>query len=134
MGDGETGTDEDWLTRFSVVEWLAAARAEHARSVAALAQKQHRAGVAQARRAAGMAWNAVLLGIPDRAQRARYGRSYMDHLKALSTDSSVPATVQEAASALISTPMQPELVQLGPGDTRMADFAALVLSEAQRRG
>ena len=57
-----------------------------------LLARQQRAGVAGARRAAGMAWNAVLVAAPDE----NYGRSYMDHLKALKDDGIGTAAVVKA--------------------------------------
>ena len=71
-----------WLHRFDPEEWLRAAANELARAEQALAQKQQRPGLAGARRAAGMAWNAVLVCAEDET----YGRSYMDHLHALARD------------------------------------------------
>ena len=122
-----------WLTRLSAEEWLVAARGELTRSVTALKLKQQRAGVTQARRAAGMAWNAVLHGIVDSDERARYGRSYMDHLRVLSEDLNVTAQVREAAKALTAAPLEPVLVQLGSGDTRVSDAAGVIVGEATRR-
>lgn len=124
---------ESWLTRLSAEEWIAAARGELLRATQALQLKQQRAGVAQARRAAGMAWNAVLLQIVDVAERARYGRSYMEHLKALAGDVAVATTVRDAASALVTAPLEQTLVQLGAGDTRLADAARVIVDEAARR-
>ena len=74
-----------WLHRLDAEEWLRAAVNELARAEEALLHKQQRPGVAGARRAAGMAWNAVLVGSED----AAYGRSYMDHLHALAADERV---------------------------------------------
>ena len=69
-----------WLHRLTAAEWLAAAENELALAEAALARRAFRPGVTHARRAAGMAWNAVLVAMPD---DDRYGRSYMDHVHAL---------------------------------------------------
>jgi hypothetical protein len=124
---------ETWLTRLTAEEWLRAATGELGRAAEALHAKQQRSGVAQARRAAGMAWNAVLQGIADPAERARYGRSYVDHLRALREDASVPAAVREAAEALVSAPLETRLVQLGPGDLRLARAAEVIVEEARRR-
>ena len=83
-----------WLHRLDADEWLRAAANELLRAEEALARKQHRQGVAGARRAAGMAWNAVLVGGEDDV----YGRSYMDHLNALSKDPRVPEPVQRGGA------------------------------------
>ena len=79
-----------WLDRLTPREWLAAAEAELAHASEALARRAARPGVTHARRAAGMAWNAVLATAPDGAGRAalvaRFGRSYMEHVAALAAE------------------------------------------------
>jgi hypothetical protein len=133
----ETPEDgEAWLTRLSVDEWLRAAEGELVRAEEALRRKQQRAGVAQARRAAGMAWNAVLRSMKDAGDRGvdeKYGRSYMDHLRVLVGDETVPGVVREAAHALVTAPLEAELVQLGEGDTRLARAAQVIVDESRRR-
>ena len=118
-----------WLHRFNAEEWLRAAANELARAEEALTHKQQRPGVAGARRAAGMAWNAVLVGAEDE----RYGRSYMDHLKALAGDERVPEAVRAAAQLLVAAPLQTNVIPLGRGDTRFADAARVIAEEARRR-
>ena len=118
---------EDWLHRLSAVEWLQAARNELQRSEAAFRLKQQRAGVAGGRRAAGMAWNAVLVLNFD----ARYGRSYVEHLRALTKEESVPEEVRRAADALLSAPLERTLVTLGRGDTTLAESARVILHYAE---
>ena len=118
-----------WLHRFDAGEWLRAAANELARAEEALAKKQQRPGVAGARRAAGMAWNAVLVGAEDEA----YGRSYMDHLHALAKDERAPEAVRAAAAQLVAAPLATNVVPLGRGDTRMADAARAIVDEARRR-
>src|SRR3954447_10465897 len=106
------GSDPNhWLHRLSPEEWLQAAENELLRARKALAIKQQRMAVAGVRRAAGMAWNAVLSIAPDEA----YGRSYMDHLKALQEDATVPPSIREAARQLVNAPLETKLVQLGHG-------------------
>ena len=124
---------QGWLERLGAEEWLAAAMNELARATIALTGKQQRAGVTQARRAAGMAWNAVLLGIADLEERNRYGRSYMDHLRVLKDEPAVPTKVREAAATLVGAALDPQLVQLGTGDTRLAIAATAIVEEARRR-
>lgn len=114
-----------WLYRLSAGEWLAAAHNELVRARAALVDKQHRSGVTQARRAAGMAWNAWMIN--HRASEDRYGRSYMDHLKVLCHDEAVTDEVRAAAQALCDAKLMSELVQLGPGSTELADAALVIL-------
>lgn len=141
MADPEDETSEPslepsgdtWLTRLSADEWLKAGAGELVRATEALLHKQQRMGVAQARRAAGMAWNAVLLQIADVAERALYGRSYMDHLKVLREEMSVSPAVRQAATTLVGAPLEQVLIQLGAGDTRVADAAEVIVAEARRR-
>jgi HEPN domain-containing protein len=124
------GSDPDhWLHRFTPEEWLRAADNELTRATQALRGKQQRMGVAGARRAAGMAWNAVLAVSPD----DQYGRSYVDHLRALAQDATVPAPVRSAAEALVHAPLTSEIVQLGPGDTTLAEAARTILHHARDR-
>jgi HEPN domain-containing protein len=125
--------DASWLTRLTADEWLRAAQGELARAELALGGKQQRAGVTQARRAAGMAWNAVLLGIADVGERDRFGRSYMDHLRVLRDEQTVAMNVREAADLLVVAKLEQELVQLGQGDTRLAHAAKVIVEEARRR-
>lgn len=129
----EMSEEETWLTRLSAPEWLSAAAGELARARDALLGKQQRAGLTQARRAAGMAWNAVLLGVADHGERARYGRSYMDHLRVLRDDPDLSPELRFAVDQLVSAPLEVALVQLGPGDTRLAQAAECVVEEARRR-
>jgi HEPN domain-containing protein len=124
------GSDPDhWLYRFTVEEWLRAATLELTRAEEALRQKHQRQGVAGARRAAGMAWNAVLATQLDE----KYGRSYMEHLKALASDSSVPEAVNRAAASLLGAPLGSDIVQLGPGDVSLAAAARVILDHARER-
>jgi len=118
---------DHWLYRLSPTDWLKAAEVELARASEALVKKSHRAGLTGARRAAGMALNAVLAVALDDS----YGRSYMDHLKALAVDKSATPSVHEAARALLSAPLDAGLVQLGPGSTELADHANTVLDHAR---
>ncbi len=65
-----------WLHRLTAEEWLAAAETEIGHAEAALARRAARPGVTHARRAAGMAWNAVLTVRPDeRAGAATWSTS-----------------------------------------------------------
>jgi hypothetical protein len=120
-----------WLHRFSSEEWLRAAENELARAHQALHGKLQRQGVAGARRAAGMAWNAVLARAADEAWRDSYGRSYMEHLQTLARDEGAPDAIRAAARALVDAPLATEIVQLGPGDTRLADAARTILEHAR---
>ena len=121
---------EHWLYRFDTAEWLSAAHSELTRARAALEGKQHRAGVTQALRAAGMAWNAVLVATED---EHGYGRSYRDHLVALAADEATPMTVRAAARSIVEAPLTAQVVQLGRGDTTMAAMAEVVIAHARER-
>jgi hypothetical protein len=116
-----------WLYRLTSEEWLRAAFNELLRAEQALLQKQQRPGVAGARRAAGMAWNAVLVQKED----ASYGRSYMEHLQALAHDPRQPEPVRQAAEALVTAPLSTNVIPIGRGDTRMADNARCILEHAR---
>ncbi len=119
------GTDPaHWLLRLTSDEWLAAATHELALAEAALTRRAARPGITHARRAAGMAWNAVLVERPD----PRAGRSYMEHVVALAQDPAAPPEVREAALTLrAGSSGPPELIRLGglaPDDPRFAPVRA----------
>jgi hypothetical protein len=115
---------EHWLYRLTPTEWLTAAENELSLARMAFAHKQQRPAVAHARRAAGMALNALLWHQPDPA----YGRSYMEHLQALCQDSVLSEELRAAATRLVKLPMNQELVTLGPrGDGSQSDPAALII-------
>jgi len=119
-----------WLYRLSPPEWLAAAAHELDEARAALERRATRPGVTYARRAAGMAWNAVLVLAPDE----RAGRSYMDHVAALCADAAVPDEVRAAAVVLRDTPpLPPELITLGKPDLRALEAARTIVAHARER-
>jgi hypothetical protein len=119
---------QHWLHRLTAEQWLEAAANELRGAHEALLGKHQRTGVTHARRAAGMALNAILCLAPDEA----YGRSYMEHLQALHKDPAVAAELREAAHRLLSVPIVQQLVTLGPkGDTQPADFAARIFAHAK---
>lgn len=124
---GAVADPTHWLLRLSSEEWLSAAEGELVLAAAALAARKQREGLTYARRAAGMAWNAVLRREPDES----YGRSYMDHLRALSRDDRRPTDVRAAARALLEAPMALELVPLGPGSPALAEAASIVVGRAR---
>jgi hypothetical protein len=126
------GRDPDhWLYRLTSDEWLRAAEHELVRATSSFQSRQQRGGVAGARRAAGMAWNAVLAETdpPD----AAYGRSYMDHLQALAADPTVPEAVRLAAKVLVEAPLTQQLLALGRPDLHVADAARTVVAHARDR-
>lgn len=119
-----------WLHRLTAEEWLAAAATEIGHAEAALARRAVRPGVTHARRAAGMAWNAVLVAQPD----DRAGRSYMEHVVALSSDPKVPDEIRAAAQRLREIPARaPELITLGKPDLGPAHDARAIADYARQR-
>jgi hypothetical protein len=87
----------DWLRRFSPDEWIRAALGELRRSGEAYARGDARGGSVGLKRAAGMALNAALLVEPDDG----WGRTYVEHLEALSVDERVPDAVRVACRAVL---------------------------------
>jgi hypothetical protein len=121
---------DHWLYRLTSDEWLAAAQTELAHAAETLGRRAFRPGVTHARRAAGMAWNAVLVASFD----PRYGRSYMEHVTALATDERAPDHARQAAAFLRDTPpVPPELITLGKPDLRPLHAAQTVLDHAAER-
>jgi hypothetical protein len=123
-----------WLYRLDAAEWLAAAETELAHAQDKLSHRSVRPGVTHARRAAGMAWNAVLVTAPDE----RYGRSYMDHVVALAqsdgSDASIPGDVRAAAQALRDTPAAPpSLITIGKPDMSALEAAKTIVEFARSR-
>jgi hypothetical protein len=125
-----------WLHRFDAAEWLAAAETELAHAQEKLSHRSVRPGVTHARRAAGMAWNAVLVTAPSPDER--YGRSYMDHVVALAQapqdDTAIPAEVRAAAQQLRDTPAAPpQLVTIGKPDMSALEAATAIVAFARIR-
>jgi hypothetical protein len=117
-----------WLYRLDPGEWLAAAVTEAAHAAAALDRRAIRPAVTHARRAAGMAANAVMW----QQDRPAWGRSYMEHVTAMVDDVTVPEPVRAASRTLRDTPPQaPALVQLGKPDTSALDAAQTVINWAR---
>lgn len=123
-----------WLHRLDAGEWLAAAATELVHCEEKLSRRAVRPGVTHARRAAGMAWNAVLVSAPDE----RYGRSYMDHVVALAQtadgDPSIPSAVRDAARVLHETPAAPPpLITIGKPDMSALEAATAIVDFARGR-
>ncbi len=119
-----------WLLRLDAGEWLDAAETDLGHGEAVLGRRDVRAEVTHARRAAGMAVNALLVGDP----HDRWGRSYMDHVRALVDDPTVPAEIRAAALALRDTPpRRPDLVTIGKPDRTVLDAAATIIGWARRQ-
>jgi hypothetical protein len=130
---------DHWLYRLRSEEWLAAADNELRLCQDALGRRAVRPGVTHARRAAGMAWNAVLAMVRADTPDARYGRSYMEHVIALAEgtpaeDDGVPAEVRAAARVLREIPAAPPaLLTIGKPDLTALEAARLVVDHARTR-
>lgn len=88
--------DSHWLFRLAPGEWVQAALTELRHAQEAYGRRDARAGLAGARRAAGMALNGALVVEPNDA----WGRSYVDHVAALAEDASAPEAVRAACRVL----------------------------------
>lgn len=118
-----------WLYRLNAREWIQSSLAELHRTELAYQSQNPKAGHAGARRAAGMALNAILIYEP----RESWGRSYMEHLVALQTDEEVPEEVRQAARSLVEAPVPgAPLVMLRSknGDDRLIEAARTVMAHA----
>ncbi len=117
-----------WLHRLSAAEWIAAADTELGHAGEALGRRAVRPGVTHARRAAGMACNALLVA----DDHARWGRSYMEHVVALADEPAAPEEIRAAARLLRDTPpAPPALVSLGKPDTRALEAARAIVDWAR---
>jgi HEPN domain-containing protein len=118
-----------WLRKFSPEEWVQLALAELRRAEASVKSRDRGAGLAGARRAAGMALNGALSVEPDDA----WGRSYVDHIRALAHDESVPEKVREACLYLMEAraPGSDILTLHGPrSDERLLESTRDVMAHA----
>jgi HEPN domain-containing protein len=118
-----------WLTRFTPEEWIRQALAELGRAEARVSAHDRAAAVLGLRRAAGMALNGALSVRP----RA-WGRTYVEHVRALEADEDCPEAVREAARLLNTAPVdnQPGVVRLTPPSesARWIDAAKTVMAHA----
>jgi len=125
---------DHWLYRFSPEEWVFAGSSEAKKAGEAYARGDTRGGLAGARRAAGMALNAVL--IVDEEARASWGRTYMEHLGKLRDDARAPEAVRVAARTLLAEEVPSrELVTLRKksASTPMVEAARDVIAHAYAR-
>jgi hypothetical protein len=96
MGDF-TRDKNHWLYRLSPSEWISAALGEVSRAEKAWSAGNARAGAAGLKRAAGMALNAALIVEPD----DKWGRTYVEHVEAVSRDARVPEAVRAACRVVL---------------------------------
>lgn len=114
--------NDHWLWRLDAAAWLRAADTELQAGDANVGSR--RTAVTHARRAAGMALNAVLTTLSD--GETRWGRSYLEHLQALvRAPKPLPEAAKAAAASLvaISPVAPPGLVTLSRGPHAAADEA-----------
>ena len=120
---------DHWLFKFSPDEWINAALGELKRAEEAYAKHDVRAGLAGAKRAAGMALNGVLILHPNEA----WGRSYVDHVEALAKDETAPEPVRVACKTLLES-AAPGSVLVGlrtkSADVKIIDAAKDVMAHA----
>ncbi len=131
-GDGFVRDPQHWLLRYSADEWVRAALAELARAERAYRSRDARGGLACARRAAGMALNGALVVEPDPG----WGRSYVDHLRAVAADERVPAEVSAGAKLLLEAPAPGGAVvalRTPAGDERVLEATRTVMAHAYAR-
>lgn len=88
--------ESHWLFKLSPDEWIRAGLSDLDRAKAAYDANHPRAGLAGAKRAAGMALNGALIVEPDEL----WGRTYVEHIAALGRDGKVPERVREACREL----------------------------------
>jgi HEPN domain-containing protein len=121
-----------WLFKMDPHEWIRAALVELRRAETLYRERNAGGGLAGARRAAGMAINAAIIVSPDEA----YGRSFVDHLRALVDDAAVPEAVRDAGRVLLETrPPGPTLVILrsAKADERVLEAARDVVAHGYAR-
>jgi HEPN domain-containing protein len=108
---GRGDPERAWLLRHSPGDWIRQGLSELARAESALKSHDRVAGVLGLRRAAGMALNGALC-----VTFREWGRTYVDHLRAVAEDSSVPDAVREAARVLNRVELErtPNVVRLTP--------------------
>ncbi len=91
------GTAPAWLLRYTPEDWIRQGLSELLRAEKRLLAHDRTAGVLGLRRAAGMALNGALA-----VHFREWGRTYVDHLRAIAEDESVPEPVRDAAKVLAS--------------------------------
>lgn len=107
--------DDHWLWRLSARDWLASATHELERAREHIGTR--RTAITHARRAAGMALNGVLVSMAERGWtrdrcETAWGRSYMDHLRAIadparSQPEPFDAEQSERCRTLLAVPVMP---------------------------
>jgi hypothetical protein len=86
------------LRRHTPEHWLSLGLAELSKARAAFDSRQSSAAASALKRATGMALNGALCIVP----REDWGRTYVEHLQAVSADVSVPSSVRAAAGLVVT--------------------------------
>jgi HEPN domain-containing protein len=117
-----------WLRKLSPQEWIEAGLKELGQAREALSSRERSRASASLKRAAGMALNGALIVVP----RPEWGRSYTEHLQALSGDETAPAEVRKAAALLLEWPQSRELVVISTErhNERLVEAARTVMAHA----
>jgi hypothetical protein len=119
----------DWLSRRTPEAWIQQSLAELGRAEALLKAHDRKAGVLSLRRAAGMALNGALS-----VAWRDWGRTYVEHVRAIADDASVPQPVRDAATVLNHAQIDqpPGVVRLTPPSesSRWIDAARTVMAHA----
>lgn len=118
-----------WLTRLAPEAWIRQGLAELAQAESRLKRHDRSAGVLGLQRAAGMALNGALSVV-----FRPWGRTYVDHLRAIQQDSGVPEAVRAAAQLLsgVTLERQPSVVRLTPPSEseRWVEAAKTIMAHA----
>jgi HEPN domain-containing protein len=124
-----SGAGPPWLTRLSPEGWLRQALGELSRAEQLLAAHERAAGVLSLRRAAGMALNGALS-----VTWREWGRTYVEHVRAVAAEADVPEAVRAAAKLLteVEVKQEPNVVRLTPPSesARWVDAAKTVMAHA----
>lgn len=126
---GSGDAQPDWLSRLPPDGWIKQGLSELGRAEARLQAHDRSGGVLGLRRAAGMALNGAL-SVNWRA----WGRTYVEHLRAIADDPSVPEPVRQAARTLNEAGVErvPGVVRLTPPSesARLVEAAKTVMAHA----
>ncbi len=125
----EPSDSKAWLSQYSAQGWIERSLKELALAQQSFEERQPPAAAAALKRAAGMALNGALCVVP----RDDWGRSYVEHVRALAADGSLPRAISEAASAILEfTPQPGKLVFLrSPGqEQRLLEAARTIMAHA----
>lgn len=127
--DKELADSTAWLSRYSAEGWIERSLSELALAEQAFAERQPTAAAAALKRAAGMALNGALCVVP----RNDWGRSYVDHLRAIAADNTLPQAVSAAAEAILQFAPQPGtfvLLRTPAKDERLLEATRTVMAHA----